>query len=147
MDFKSIFVTETRQKLNELVSTRIKYDRDDLQMLLRIIEGSVFLRAVVFDNFYRGIFNEAIWENVDDSCKVTDIEKRNGSKRCRAIFNTMSALSDFSASNGITTMLTCMDGGKEVKTSILCYAYAYAYLLSWMQTSRSIKTSLQNVIG
>ena len=92
MDFKSIFVTETRQKLNELVSTRIKNDRDDLQMLLRIIEGTVFLRTVVFDNFYQGIFNETIWENVDISCKVTDIEKRNGYKRCR-VFSTLCLLS------------------------------------------------------
>ena len=54
-EFKAAFINATRQKLNELVTARVQIDRDNLQLLLRIMEGSVFLRAVVFNNLYRGI--------------------------------------------------------------------------------------------
>ena len=116
-EFKAAFINATRQKLNELkhVTARVQIDRDNLQLLLRIMEGSVFLRAVVFDNLYRGIFDEAIWCKVNKTSRILeDDEEQNSLRKCRAIFNTMSHLLDFSTSIRLTTTFKCTEGGKVI---------------------------------
>ena len=130
-EFKAAFINATRQKLNELVTARVQIDRDNLQLLLRIMEGSVFLRAVVFDNLYRGIFDEAIWCKVNETSRILDDdEEQNSSRKCRAIFNTMSDLLDFSTSIGLTTTFKRTVGGKVIEASVLCYAYVYMSFLN-----------------
>ena len=78
----------------------------------------------MFDNLYRGIFDEAIWCKVNETSRILDDdEEEKSSRKCRGIFKTISDFLDFSTFIGLATTFKRTEGGKEVEASVLCYAY------------------------